>query len=111
MAKKQLNIRVEESVLEQLDKLSKQSGKTKTQLIEEAIQLLYSQETQMNSQIELYKRENEQLKMVIKVFQEREKAVEEVKNVYEKLINEKDERIKELQKQLKEKSKPFWKFW
>ena len=45
--------------------------------------------------------------MVIKVFQEREKAIEKVEESYERLIKEKDERIKELQERLKEKTKPF----
>ena len=35
MAKKQLNIRIEETILDKLEELSKQTGKTKTQFIEQ----------------------------------------------------------------------------
>lgn len=111
MAKIMKQFRLQKEIVDILEKLSYETGKTQTQIIEEAIKNFFEDENKQKSAIEIFKRENEQLKMVIKVLQEREKAIEEVKNVYERLINEKDERIKELQDALKEKSRPFWKFW
>ena len=111
MSKKVKSYRLLEETIKIIEELSEKTGKHQSQIIDEAVKLLYSNENKTKDEIELYKKENEQLKMVIKVFQEREKAVEEVKNAYERLIDEKDQRIKELQKILKEKSKPFWKFW
>ena len=109
--KKVKSYRLLKETIEAIEKLSKKTGKPQSQIIDEAVKFLIENENKTNNEIELYKKENEQLKMVIKMFQEREKAVEEVKNTYERLINEKDERIKELQERIKEKSKPFWKFW
>ena len=110
MSKKVKSYWLLEETIQIIEELSSQTGKPQSQIIDEAVKLLYSNENKTKDEIELYKKENEQLKMVIKVFQEREKAVEEIKNVYERLISEKDQRIKELQERLKEKSKPFWKF-
>ncbi len=109
--KKVKSYRLSEETIEIIEELSKKTGKPQSQIIDEAVKLLFENENRTKNEIELYKRENEQLKMIIKVFQEREKAIEKVEESYERLIKEKDERIKELQKQLKEKSKPFWKFW
>jgi len=110
MSKKVKSYWLLEETIQIIEELSSQTGKPQSQIIDEAVKLLYSNENKTKDEIELYKKENEQLKMVIKVFQEREKAVEEIKNTYERLISEKDQRIKELQERLKEKSKPFWKF-
>lgn len=111
MSKKVKSYRLLEETIQIIEKLSQKTGKPQSQIIDEAVKLLYSSENKTKDEIELYKRENEQLKMVIKVFQEREKAIEKVEESYERLIKEKDERIKELQERLKEKTKPFWKFW
>jgi len=111
MSKRVKSYRLLEETIEIIENLSNKTGKPQSQIIDEAVKLLYSSENKTKDEIELYKRENEQLKMVIKVFQEREKAIEKVEESYERLIKEKDERIKELQARLQEKSKPFWKFW
>ena len=111
MAKVMKQFRLQKEIVDVLEKLSYETGRTQTQIVEEAIKSFFRNENKHKNEVELFKKENEQLKMVIKVLQEREKAIEEVKNAYERLINEKDERIKELQERLKEKSKPFWRFW
>ncbi len=129
MAKKQLNIRIEETILIQLEELSKQTGKTKTQLIEEAIQLLYTQESQNNNQLEILSKQNEQLQLALSslktIIDEKEKSFEELKQSFsmivqekENTIKEKDARIKDLQemistlKTIQEKNKKkWWSFW
>jgi len=97
VSKKVKSYRLLEETIQIIEKLSQKTGKPQSQIIDEAVKLLYSSENKTKDEIELYKRENEQLKMVIKVFQEREKAIEKVEESYERLI--------------KEKTKPFWKFW
>ena len=109
--KKVKSYRLLQETIEIIEELAEKTGKKQSQIIDEAVKLLYSNENKTRDEIELYKRENEQLKMVIKVFQEREKALEKVEESYERLLKEKDERIKELQERLQEKNKPFWKFW
>ncbi len=129
MAKKQLNIRVEESVLKKLEELSIQTGKTKTQLIEDAIQLLYSQENQSNSQLEVLSKQNEQLQLALSslktIIDEKEKSFKELKQSFsmiiqekENTIKEKDARIKDLQEMIetlkniqKSNKKKWWNFW
>ncbi len=129
MAKKQLNIRVEESVLKKLEELSIQTGKTKTQLIEDAIQLLYTQENQSNSQLEVLSKQNEQLQLVLSslktIIDEKEKSFKELKQSFsmiiqekETTIKEKDARIKDLQEMIetlkniqKNNKKKWWNFW
>ena len=118
MSKVMKQFRLQQEIVNVLEELAGNTGKTQTQIVEEAIKLLYSNENKIKDEIELYKKENEQLKMVIKVFQEREKAIEKVENAFRQLleqkdllIKEKDERIKELQERLKERVKAFWKFW
>ena len=129
MAKKQLNIRIEESVLKKLEELSIQTGKTKTQLIEDAIQLLYSQENQSNSQLEVLSKQNEQLQLALSslktIIDEKEKSFKELKQSFsmiiqekENTIKEKDARIKDLQEMIetlkniqKSNKKKWWNFW
>ncbi len=109
--KKVKSYRLLKETIKIIEEISQKTGKSQSRIIDEAIKFLINNENKTNNEIELYKKENEQLKMIIKVFQEREKALEKVEESYERLIKEKDERIKELQERLKERSKPFWKFW
>ncbi len=129
MTKKQLNIRVEESILKKLEELSIQTGKTKTQLIEDAIQLLYTQENQNNSQLEVLSKQNEQLQLALSslktIIDEKEKSFKELKQTFsmiiqekENTIKEKDARIKDLQEMIetlkniqKSNKKKWWNFW
>jgi len=116
--KKVKSYRLLEETIEIIEKLSKKTGKPQSQIIDEAVKFLLESENKTSNEIELYKRENEQLKMVIKVFQEREKAIQKVEESYERLVKEKDARIKELQdmidtlKNIQEKNrKRWWNFW
>lgn len=111
MTKKVKSYRLLPETIKKIEDLVKQTGKSQSQIIDEAINLLYLNENKTKEEIELYRKENEQLKMVLKVFQEKEKALEKVEQTYERLLKEKDQRIIELQERLKEKNKPFWKFW
>ena len=128
MAKMQKNFRLSDEVADILDTLHRQTGKSYTQLIEEAILLYHQRESQDKHQLQLVKEENEKLKMVIRIMQEREQTIEAVKEIYQrfleekdrtlekteeqyqKLLDEKDQRIRELQSQLTAK-KSFWQFW
>lgn len=109
--KKKVTFRIDIELFNQLENYSKDTGLSKTEIIERALKQFFKKDKQDYTKIELYKKENEQLKVALKVFHEREKALEEVKNTFERLLNEKDERIKELKEQLEKQSKPFWKFW
>ena len=121
------SFKMSQETIEKIEELAKETGKTYTQILEEAINLYYSNETHVRHEIELYKRENEQLKIALQFLKEREKTIEKVEETYKLLIDEKDkrleeikkekdERIKELQERINELSRkkperPFWKFW
>jgi predicted DNA-binding protein len=117
MAKKMTAFKLNTEIIEKLEQLAKETGKTKTDIIEMAILCLYDKKDKDNKEVELYKKENEQLKMVLQVFKEREKTAEELKATYERFLQEKEERIKELKERIEElktyrdHKKPFWKFW
>lgn len=118
MAKKMVAFKLEQEIINKLEELAERTGKTKTDIIEKAILCLYRQENRDKEEIELYRKENEQLKIALQILKEREQSLEEVKQSYDKLLSEKDERIKELKERIEElkqskieKAKPFWKFW
>ena len=108
--KKLKGFRLSEEVLEMIDHLSKSSGKSQTQIVEEAVKSMFENKGNVDKEIELYKKENEQLKLVLTTFKQKEEAVN-------RLLTEKDERINDLQdiiktlKEINTKKKPFWKFW
>jgi len=52
-------------VLEVLSELSKKTGKTQTKIIEEAILQLYEKSQEDNTQLELAKKQNEQLQITL----------------------------------------------
>ena len=123
MEKKLVNFRLSPELIEQLEELSTKTGKTKTDLVERALKCLFRQENQIKEEIELYQKENEQLKIALQILKEREESLEELKNTYERFLLEKDKRLDDLQKRIdelkerieelkqKQDKKRFWKFW
>ncbi len=110
MEKKLVNFRLPVDLINKLDELAKETGKNRTQLIEEAIECLYSSKTESKAEIELLERQNQQLQQALQGFQIALQGKDE-------LLKEREERIKELKETieiLKEKQKDgksFWKFW
>lgn len=101
--KKKMTIRVSEDLYNLIEKHSDNTRISKTEIIERALRSFFEEEGKTDKQIEFYEKENEHLKMLIKVLQERENALKKVEEGYERLIKEKEERIKELQERIKEK--------
>ena len=115
----QKTFKFSKEMIDMLEELASETGKTYTQLIEEAFAMYYKNETKTKEQLQVYKEENEKLKMLLRLFQEKEKTLEKVEEAYQMVVKEKDERIKDLQEQLRiereryvnNEKKPFWKFW
>lgn len=112
MERKLVNFRLPVDLIKKLDELSKETGKNKTQLIEEAIECLYSSKTESKAEIELLEKQNQQLQQALQGFQIALQGKDE-------LLKEREERIKELKETIeilkqnknREKKKPFWQFW
>ncbi|WP_460174025.1 ribbon-helix-helix domain-containing protein [Venenivibrio stagnispumantis] len=112
MEKRLVNFRLSVELINKLEELSRQTGKNKTELIEEAIKCLIETHSQTDKQIQLLEEQNKQLMNVLKGFQIALQSKDE-------LLEEKDKRIQELkeivellkQNQSQEKKKSFWKFW
>ncbi len=115
--KKKVTIRISKDLYDLIETYSNQTGISKTDIFEKALRMFFEKSKRDEKQIELYEKENQQLKMLIKVLEERKKALEKVEGTYQKLLDEKDQRIQELKeiievlKQGQGKKKPFWKFW
>ncbi len=108
MKKKLVNFRLSVELINKLDQIAKETGKNKTQLIEEAIECLLSSKDKENKEIDLLSKQNEQLKQALQGFQIALQGKDE-------LLKEREERIKELKETieiLREKQKKsFWQFW
>ena len=111
--KKLVNFRLSVKIIDLLNQLSKQTGKSKTQLVEEAILKLANEGKEENKQLDLLEKQNQQLQQALQGFQLALQGKDE-------LLKEKDERIKDLQETIKalrdiqeakHTKKPFWKFW
>ena len=89
MAKKQINIKAEDDLIEKLDHMAEKSGKSKTAIIVQAINQLNSSDEETHQQVELLSKQNEQLQMMLSAT----KAL-----IYEKdrVIQTKDDLITEL---------------
>jgi len=132
--KKTLSIRLDDDLMEYLEKKSAITGKTKTEIIEEALKCLQSSEENreyneedkgVKTQIELLERQNFQLQNVIKslqialdskdqVIEEKERMIEKIEKEKQERLKEKDERIKELKQVIEfmsRQNKKWWKFW
>ncbi len=101
--KKAITIRISNEVEKKLNELVKQTGKTKTELIELSIMQFYSNEQKTSQQIELLSKQNEQLQMVVSAT----KALIKEKDA---VIKAKDELIEELRKSKNKKGFFAWLF-
>ena len=108
--RKLVNFRLPVKIIDLLNELSKKTGKSKTQLVEEAILKLAEEQEKEQTQIELLEKQNQQLQQIIQSFKIALQGKDE-------LLKEKDQRIQELKetieilKQKQGRKKPFWKFW
>jgi len=108
--------RLEEELIKILEELSKETGKSQTQLIEEAILYMYQHKQHNNLQLEIYKQENEKLKIVINTLQialtEKDNKYEDLKKtytqMYEDMKTQYEKRIEELKQINKESKKKWW---
>ncbi len=101
--KKAITIRISNEVEKKLNELVRQTGKTKTELIELSIMQFYSNEQKTSQQIELLSKQNEQLQMVVSAT----KALIKEKDA---VIKAKDELIEELRKRKDKKGFFAWLF-
>jgi len=96
MAKKQLNMKIDQQLADKLTDLAQTAGKTKTAIVEKAIANLGVNAKQDHQQVELLSKQNEQLKMMMSatqaVIDEKEHVIQSKNN----LIKAKDDLIAEL---------------
>jgi len=109
--KKVVNFRLSIDVLNLLDDLTNETGKTKTAIIEEALNLLAQNVRKKKTKLKLLEKQNQQLQQILQGFQlalqNKDKLLEEK----EKRIQELKEKI-EIMKQFQEQNKKqWWKFW
>ncbi|MGC9080055.1 MAG: ribbon-helix-helix protein, CopG family, partial [Nanopusillaceae archaeon] len=85
------HFRLSDEAVRILDELSTKTGKTQTQIIEEALKIYQTKEYEENTAIELLTKENEKLKLIINTLQltlqEKDKKYEDMRNTYEHMIN------------------------
>jgi|GEM_PF-2570603 len=65
MAKKQINIRADDRLIEKLNEMSVKTGKSKTDIILQAIDRLNTNSKKTHQQIELLNKQNEQLQTIL----------------------------------------------
>jgi len=95
MAKKQLNIKIDDELSEKLDQLIKKTGKTKTAIISQAIENINRDNAQDHQQIELLNKQNEQLQMMLSATKA---LMEEKDHKYQDMVKAKDDLIAELRR-------------
>ena len=129
------HFRLSDEAVRILDELSVKTGKTQTQIIEEALKLYQTKEYEENAAIELLTKENEKMKLIISTLQitlqEKDKKYEDMRNTYEHMLNNikknyddmkanYEDRIGDLKKIIENyqneqknnmKSRSWWKFW
>ncbi len=118
--------RLEQETLELLEEIAKKTGKTQTQIVKEALELYAETENKVRHEIEIYKQENDKLKLLVNTLQitmnEKDKKYEDMKNNYEKHIedlkasfdNVKSSYIKQIEYLtdiIKKNNKKWWMFW
>ncbi len=89
MTKKQINIRVDDELLMKLDQLAKKTGKSKTDIIAQAINDFDADNKKTHQQIELLNKQNEQLQMMLS-------ATKALISEKDRVIQTKDDLINEL---------------
>ena len=91
MAKKQLNMKIDQQFSDQLESLAQAAGKTKTAIVEKAIANLSIDSKQDHRQVELLSKQNDQLKIIMS-------ATQAVIDEKDKVIQGKDDLIAELKR-------------
>ena len=109
--KKLKGFRLSEDILKTIEEISKQERITQTEVIERAVKSLKERLFKNEKEIQLLEEQNRNLQIALNSMKMALDSKENELNAFKLLIQEKDERIKELQERLKEKTKPFWKFW
>jgi len=113
--KKKITVRISEDLANLIDTHSSQTGLSKTDILEKALRMFFENAGHKEKELELFQKENEQLKMAIQILSEKQKAVEKVEETFRELIQEKEKRIEELKERLQElqerRKKSFWQFW
>ncbi len=89
MAKKQINVKLDDELLMKLDQLAKKTGKSKTTIISQAIDRIATEDRETHQQIELLNRQNEQLQMMLS-------ATKALISEKDRVIQTKDDLINEL---------------
>jgi len=109
--KKVKGFRLSEEVLKDIQEIAKKEGITQTDVIEKAVKSLKENIFRNEKEIQLLEEQNKNLQVALSSVKIALESKENELNAFKLLLDEKDERIKELQERLKEKNKPFWKFW
>ena len=108
MAKIMKQFRLQQEIIDILEELSNKTGKTQTQIVEEAIKQFYENEDKQKFEIELYRKENEQLKLVLNTLQ---MTIKEKDEKYQDMKQNYEQRIAELKSFIEVNSKKWWQFW
>jgi len=106
--KKLVNFRLSIELINKLDEYSKNTGKSKTVIIEEALRCLFDKEERQDKDIKLLEKQNYQLQQTLQSFNVALQSKDD-------LLKEKDERIKELKEMIEilkqQNNKNWWQFW
>ena len=108
MAKIMKQFRLQQEIIDILEELSNKTGKTQTQIVEEAIKQFYENENKQKFEVELYKKENEQLKLVLNTLQ---MTIKEKDEKYQDMKQNYEQRIAELKSFIEINRKKWWQFW
>ncbi len=109
--KKLKGFRLSEEVLRDIEELSKREGITQTEVIERAVKNLKEKLFRNDKEIQLLEEQNRNLQLALNSMKIALESKESEIQTFRLLLDEKDKRIEELHERLKEKVKPFWKFW
>ena len=109
--KKVKGFRLSDDVLKMIEEIAEKEGITQTEIIERAVKCLVESQKKNGKELELLQEQNKNMQMALSSLKIALESKENEINTFKLLVNEKEERIKELQERLKEKNKPFWKFW
>ncbi len=98
MAKKHISIRLSDDFLEQLNKKVLETGRTRTAILEQAINQLNNNSRQGKQELEVIAKQNEQLQIMLSATQS---LIVEKDHKYNDMIQSKDDLIAELRRNKK----------
>jgi len=111
MGTKAVTFRLEEEIIRQIEELAQSKGISKTEVVRLGISKLLEEKEINTNAIRIIQEQNKQLQMALSTLN---KIAEEK----ERIIREKDERIKDLQKiidvlqtQYNNRNRSWWQFW